>query len=461
MEARAYYRQHKKLIALVVIGLVAVVTVAMVRRARSGEPKYLTAKVERGDITAVVQATGTINPITTIPVGSFVSGTVKYIFADFNTRVRAGQVLAQLDPAIYEAQVIQARGNLLNAQANVKNLEASVVAVEAAIQTSEANVARLRAAVDYTKVNASRVSNLYKQGILAQDQFDLTNSNLEQTEAQLRAGQAQLNQTRAQLDQTRAQLEQGRAQVETMTGLLKQAETNLRYTTIVSPIDGTIVARNITVGQSVAASLQAPVLFSIAQDLTRMQVFAKTDESDTGSVKIGTDATFQVDAFPTDLFHGRISAIRLNAYTVQNVVTYDSVIDFDNPEEKLLPGETAYVTIPTGHASQVLKIPNAALRYTPEVPRQELQQLLTRYKIPSAASSSHLGGWQVVWKLGPAKKLEPVAVKAGITDYSFTELKEGNLQEGDLLVTGEETARAGAQPQGQFPGGPRFGGPRR
>lgn len=461
MAIREFYLQHKKLVGLVVIGLVALVTVSMVMRSRSGEAKYLTAMVQQGDITAVVQATGTINPLTTVPVGSYVSGTVQYIFADFNTRVHAGQVLAQLDPAIYEAQVMQARGNLANAEANVRNLEASVQAMTAAIQTNQANLARLKAAAEYARINARRVADLYKQGILPQDQNDLTQSNLDQAEAQVRAGQAQLNESIAQLNQTRAQREQARAQVTQMTGALKQAETNLRYTTILSPIDGTIVARNVTVGQSVAASLQAPVVFTIAQDLKRMQVYAATDESDTGNIRIGADATFQVDAFPTEVFHGRISAIRLNATIVQNVVTYNTIVDFENPEEKLLPGETAYVTIPTGHASNTSKIPNAALRFTPEMPRQELQKLYARFKIPPAATTSHLGGWQVVWKPGAGKTLEPAAIRVGITDYTFSQLLEGRVKDGDVLITGEELARNTPQPQTQFPGAPRFGGPRR
>ena len=455
-----YYNHHKKLVTLVAVGLVVVVTVGMVMRARSNDPKYLTAAIKRGDITAVVQATGTINPLTTVPVGSYVSGTVKYIFADFNSRVQAGQVLAQLDPAIYEAQVIQARGNLANAEANVKTLQASVEAVKASIESNRANLAKLKAAADYARVNARRIENLAKEGVLSQDQKDLTQSSMEQADAQVRAAEAQIHQSEAQLNQTLAQIEQARAQVEQMTGVVKQAETNLRYTTILSPIDGTIVARNVTVGQSVAASLQAPVVFTIAQDLQRMQVYAKTDESDTGNIKIGTDVTFQVDAFPTDTFHGRVSAIRLNATTVQNVVTYDTIIDFENPREKLLPGETAYVTIPTGHASNALKIPNAALRFTPELPRKDLQALFERYHIPPSAATSHLGSSQVVWKLSAGKKLEPVKVRVGITDYSFTALQEGDLKDGDVLVTGEEMARA-MQPQGQMPGGPRFGGPRR
>jgi HlyD family secretion protein len=460
MALRKYYQDHTKLVNLTAIALAALLTAGMVLRARSGDVKYLTANVKRGDITAVVQATGTINPLTTVPVGSYVSGTVKYVFADFNSRVHAGQVLAQLDPAIYEAQVMEARGNLGNAEANLKNLEASIGANEAAIQTNEANIVRLKAAAAYARSNAQRISNLAEQGVLSKDQQDLTQSNLDQANAQVRAAEATLNQSRAQLEQTKAQVQQAQAVVETNRGALNQAETNLRYTTILSPIDGTIVARNVTVGQSVAAALQAPVVFSIAQDLTRMQVYAATDESDTGNIKIGTDATFQVDAFPTDVFHGQVSAIRLNATMVQNVVTYNTIIDFENPEEKLLPGETAYVTVPTGHVTGAICIPNAALRFTPDMDRKTLQDLYQKYNIPAAAATSHLGGWQVVWKQGPDKKLVPEAVRVGITDYSFTELKEGPLQPNDVLITGEENS-GGQSQDNQFPGGPRFGRPRR
>ena len=347
MAIQEYYLKHKKIVVLGVIALVGLFSVGMMMRARSNDPRYLTATVKRGEITAVVQATGTINPLTTVPVGSYVSGTVQYVFADFNSRVHAGQVLAQLDPAIYEAQLIQARGNLATAEANVNNLRASLGGQEAVIESNQANVARQKAAADYSRINARRIQDLAQQGVLSQDQKDLTVSGLQQADAQVQVAQAQLNQSIAQLNQTKAQLEQTQAQVQTMKGALRQAETNLRYATILSPIDGTIVARNVTVGQSVAASLQAPVVFTIAQDLKRMQVYAATDESDTGNIKIGTEATFQVDAFPTETFRGRVSAIRLNATTVQNVVTYNTIIDFENPEEKLLPGETAYVTVPT------------------------------------------------------------------------------------------------------------------
>ncbi len=458
MVIQDYYKKHKKTVTLAAIAVVVLVTVGMVMKSRSSQAKYLTAAVQQGDITAAVQATGTINPLTTVPVGSYVSGTVKYIFADFNSTVHAGQVLAQLDPAIYQAQVIQAHGNLANAQANVQNLEASIAADLAGIQNNQANITRLKAAADYARVNAARIDNLAKEGVLSADQRDMTSSSEQQADAQVIAAEAQLNQAKAQLEQTRAQLQQAKAQVEVQTGVLKQAETNLAYTTIVSPIDGTVVARNVTVGQSVAASLQAPVVFSIAQDLTRMQVYAATDESDTGNIKIGTEVTFQVDAFPSETFTGRVSVIRLNATTIQNVVTYNTIIDFENPQEKLLPGETAYVTIPIGHASDCIKVPNAALRFTPELPRSKLQELYKEYGISASATGTHPGGWRVVWKLGPRGSLIPVKVRTGITDYSFTQLIDGKLKSGDELVTGQESASAGGT---QSPiGGPRFGGRR-
>lgn len=446
MTVREQFEKHRKLYTYGSICLVLVTCSAFYLRGRSKDPKYVFADVVRHDITSAVQATGTVNPLTTVPVGSYVSGTVQYIFADFNSRVRASQVLAQLDPAVYEAQVITARGNLENAKANLQTLQATVA-------VDEANLARAKADLQYAIANGKRTADLFKEGVVAQDQNDLTQSTLGQKQADVAGAQAQI-------EKDKAQLEQAKAQEIAMDGALRQAETNLRYTTILSPIDGTVVARNITVGQSVAASLQAPNVFTIAQDLKRMQVYAKTDESDTGSIRVGTDVTFQVDAFPGELFHGRVSAIRLNAYTVQNVVTYDTVIDFDNPDEKLFPGETAYVTIPTGHASSAVLIPNAALTFTPDMPRKELQDLCEKNNIPRAAYTSHLGGWQVVWKMGPEKKLIPVAVRVGITDYSFTQLLEGNLKEGEPLVTAQMVQAGSAQ--GSSPlGGPRVAGPRR
>ncbi|HEV2490156.1 MAG TPA: efflux RND transporter periplasmic adaptor subunit [Candidatus Acidoferrales bacterium] len=442
MSLREAYNKHKRLTWAVGLVIVAVLSIGAVIKGRAKDVRYITMPVRRGNITAMVQSTGTINPLTTVPVGSYVSGTVQYIFADFNTRVHAGDVLAQLDPAIYEAQVTTARGNLANAIANVNNLEATIIA-------DQANVDKLKANSDYAKVNARRVADLTQQGVLSHDQNDQTQSNYVAAEASVAQAEAQVN-------QAKAQLAQAQAQVQSAQGQLKMAQTNLNYTTIVSPVDGTVVARNITVGQSVAASLQAPNVFTIAQDLTRMQLYAATDESDTGQIHVGQPATFQVDAYPAETFHGRVSAIRLNAFTVQNVVTYDTIIDFENPDEKLLPGETAYITIPTGHARDVLIVPNIALTFTPQLTPVQLRDLYKKYNIPTQATVSHMGGLQVVWKLDENKQLIPVAIKTGLTDYTSTEALEGGLKEGDVLVTGEMVTGGTTGPRSPF-GGPGRG----
>lgn len=439
MAAKEWYQQHKRLSWLLIVAVVVLITIGAVMKNRAPAVKYITMPVKRGSLTAMVQATGTINPVTTVPVGSFVSGTVQYIFADFNTKVHAGDVLAQLDPTIYEAQVMTARGNLANAQANVQNIQASIIA-------DQANVEKLKANAKYAEVNAKRIGDLAQQGIISNDQNDQTQSNFA-------AANASVVQAEAQVNQTKAQLAQAEAQVESARGNLKMAETNLSYTTILSPVDGTVVNRNVTVGQSVAAAYQAPQVFTIAQDLTRMQVYAATDESDTGQIHVGQEATFQVDAYPSESFHGRVSAIRLNAFTVQNVVTYDTIIDFDNPEGKLLPGETAYVSIPTGHAKNAVLVPNIALTFTPQMPAPQLQALYKKNNIPHQATVSHVGGEQVVWTLDADKKPMPIAIKTGLTDYTSTEVLEGNLKEGQIVLTGEQVQGG---PRGNSP----FGGPR-
>jgi HlyD family secretion protein len=444
MPLKDSYQKHKKIYLIGAGCLILILGYWYYAKSKAAEPKYTTATIHRGDITSAVQATGTINALTTVSVGSYVSGTVLYIFADFNTRVKSGQVLAQLDPAIYEAQVTQARGNLENAQANLVTLAANV-------QVDQANLAKSQANASYQEATAKRSQDLFASGVVSADSNDLTQSTLGQAVADVKSVEAAVT-------QAKATLAQARSQVTAMEGALKAAETNLKYTTIVSPIDGTVVARNIDVGQSVAATLQAPNVFTVAQDLTRMQVYAATDESDTGNIKVATPVTFAVDAFPTELFHGRVSTVRLNPTTVQNVVTYNTVIDFSNPDEKLLPGETAYVTIPTGHASNAIEIPNPALTFKPATLKQQLPQIYKQYNISREASTTHLGGWQVVWKLGPNKDLIPVAVQCGITDYNNTQLVQGNLNEGDVLVIAQQTQGAttttGARPPGFGGGGP-------
>lgn len=456
MAAKQYIQEHKKVVTAAVIIVAAIVTVGFVVRSRSAGVQYFTAKATKGNITAVVQATGTINSLTTVPVGSAVSGIVKYVFADYNTHVEAGQVLAQLDPTTFQASVMQAQGNLANAQATVANLKASVSAQQAAIESNKANLTRLQATLVYQQVNTKRNLDLAGQGIVSSDQKDLAVSSLDQDEAQVHAQEAAVQQSIAQLSQTRAQVEAAEAQVKEMQGALDLANKNLHDATIISPITGVIVARNVDVGEAVAAAFQAPNLFTIAQDLTHMQVDTSTDESDTGNIKIGAEATFQVDAFPTLNFRGQVSAIRLNATTVQNVVTYDTVINFANPEEKLLPGETAYVTIPTGFARGVLRVPNAALRFKPQMAPADLQKLYSRYHVPASAVRAHLGGQQIVWKLLPGQQLVPVAAEIGITDNTNTQVLSGDLAAGDVLVTGELTGQGQTFTQGR----PRFGGRR-
>ncbi|HVA72586.1 MAG TPA: efflux RND transporter periplasmic adaptor subunit [Candidatus Limnocylindrales bacterium] len=439
MSVRESYQKHKRLTWLIVIIVAAILTIGAVMKSRATSIHYITMPVKRGSITAMVQSTGTINPLTTVPVGSFVSGTVQYIFADFNTKVHAGDVLAQLDPTFYDAQVTTARGNLANAVANVQNLQANIIA-------DQANVAKLQANAEYARVNAKRIADLTQQGVISRDQNDQTQSNFV-------AATASVTQAEAQVNQAKAQLAQARAQVESAQGNLKMAETNLLYTTIVSPVDGTVIARNVTVGQSVAASLQAPNVFTIAQDLTRMQVYAATDESDTGQIHVGQLATFQVDAYPAQTFQGRVSAVRLDAFTVQNVVTYNTIIDFENPEGKLLPGETAYVTIPTGEAKNVLLVPNIALTFTPQLSGPQIQALYKKYNIPRQATVSHVGGWQLVWKLDVNQQPIPVAIKTGLTDYTSTDVVEGSLKQGDQVITGEQVTGGSGATRSPF-GGP-------
>ena len=444
MALRESYQRHKKGYTIGIVCLVVLVVAWRYQATRSADPKYTSSPVRRGDITSAVSATGTINPLTTVPVGSYVSGTVQYIFADYNTRVHNGQVLAQLDPAIYEAQVTQARGALENAKANLTTLEAN-------IQVDEANLAKSQANVRYQVATAKRSQDLFQSGVVSADSNDLAQSTLGQA-------QADVNAQAAALEQAKATLAQAKSQVVSAQGALDSAQTSLKYTTILSPIDGIVVARNIDVGQSVAATLQAPNVFTVAQDLTRMQVYAATDESDTGNIRVGIPVTFQVDAFPTELFHGRVSTVRLNPTTVQNVVTYNTIIDFNNPDEKLLPGETAYVTIPTGHATDTLQIPNPALTFKPDISRPQLQELYKQHNISREASTTHLGGWQVVWKLDPNKQLVPLAVKCGITDFNNTQLIQGDLREGDTLVVAEQSkgiSGANQRPPGFGPpGGP-------
>ena len=309
---------------------------------RDTQAQHFTAKVERSDIHDVVEATGTINSVITVQVGSQVSGSIAKLNADFNSRVHKGDIIALIDPALF-------KGALLQATADLKNSEANRAA-------ARANLEKAKSALVQTKADYDRAVGLTKDGVMSKQQLDLAQSNYEAAKASVDAAEANITQAEAQISLKEA--------------AVTVAQTNLDYTVIRSPIDGTVVARNVDVGQTVAASLQAPTIFTIAQDLTKMWVYAKTDESDVDNIKVGKTVTFKVDALPKQTFQGVVSQIRMNPTTVQSVVTYDTIIEFANPELKLFPGMTAYVTIPVATAENVLKLPNTALRYKPPMARR-------------------------------------------------------------------------------------------
>jgi HlyD family secretion protein len=399
---------------------------------RNPQPQHFSTKVERGEISDVVEATGTINSVITVQVGSQVSGTITKLNADFNSRVHKGDVVALIDPALFQGALLQAAADLENAKANV--------------EAARANLEKAKAALVQTKADYDRAVGLTKQGVMSQQQLDLAKSNYDAANASVGAAAANITQAEAQVNQKKA--------------AVTVAQTNLDYTVIRSPINGTVVARNVDIGQTVAASLQAPTIFTIAQDLTKMWVYAKTDESDVDNIKVGKAVTFKVDALPKETFHGVVSQVRMNPTTVQSVVTYDTIIEFANPDLKLFPGMTAYVTIPVASVQNVLKLPNTALRYKPPVAADEILALYKQYGIdegqrqeagdpigarPGAlASASTLNpprapkaDTAVVWRLHPDNRMEPVKVSLGITDHAYTEVSavlKGELKQGDDVI---------------------------
>jgi HlyD family secretion protein len=398
---------------------------------RPAHMQHFTAVVERGNIDDVVEATGTINAVITVQVGSQVSGTIAKLNVDFNSHVRKGDIVALIDPALFKGALLQADADLGNARAN--------------LLAARANADKARANLVQTKADYDRNVNLFRERIASQQQLD--------------TAKAAFDSANASVEAANANIVQAEAVVRQKTAAVAVAQTNVDYTVIRSPIDGTVVARNVDVGQTVAASLQAPTIFTIAQDLTKMWVYAKTDESDVGNIRIGAPVTFKVDAFPKDTFHGVVNQVRMNATMVQSVVTYDTIIEFANPEQKLFPGMTAYVTIPVATARDVLKMPNTALRYKPPLPVEEIaalyrqQGITVSEEVAPADAAVHVSQdgstaappvphsarseTAVVWRLGPDNSLEPAQIVLGITDHAFTEVRSvvrGNVREGDAMV---------------------------
>jgi HlyD family secretion protein len=351
-------------------------------RDKAAEPQYRTATVDRGDISAQVSANGTLNPVVLVNVGTQVSGTVRRIEADFNQQVKAGQVLAELDPALFQAALAQSSANLANAQAQLKLAEAS----------------------------AARMQALFEQEFVS----------------------------RQELDQAQAAREQATAQVRLARAQVTRDQTNLGFTVIRSPVDGTVINRQVDVGQTVAASFQTPTLFQIGKDLTQMQIDSTVSEADIGQIRVGQPVKFLVDAFPDADYSGEVRQVRLNAKTEQNVVTYNVVVDVANPDLALMPGMTANLRVLVETRRDVLRVPTAALRFRPQA-----DAAAERGSTPRGAAVHVLGG---------DGKPVRVAVKTGISDKAWTEIVSGELKPGAPVIVADLRVKKdnGSMPRGRL-----------
>jgi len=490
----------------------------------SSAAQYLTAKVERGNLRNTVTATGTLQAVTTVQVGSQASGTISALYADYNSVVKKGQVVAQLDPAVSKAQVEQAKANLQQAQASlqqakagvansragVSDAQARVQAASSTAQNNQAGVAAAQANLAVLKAQQDDALSLLKQqealvkgGVIAQRDLETAQTAYRTAQARYEQGVAQLNQaqlsqqssagsgiaqsqaqvqqSQAQVGQSQAQVQAAEAQVQQAVAALQLAEVNLAHTTIASPIDGVVVSRDVSVGQTVAASLSAPTLFTIANDLTKMQVIANIDQADIGLVENAKSVKFTVDAFPGKDFDGQIAQMRLNPQNVQNVVTYNVVIDVDNPEQKLKPGMTANLTVTIDERNNVLKVPNAALRFTPQDTSarsgsgsgngQGRRQQNANGATDTAKSGNGsdvqfaratdpvlAGQTRAVWVMGQDGTPQRRRIKIGLTDGAATEVVEGNLVEGEMVITGQTLSSSAAKSNSNQTAAPGFGG---
>ena len=427
-----------------------------------GGVAYRTAQVETGTVADAVSATGTPNAVVTVQVGSQVSGNILELDADFNSKVIKNQVVARIDPQEFQARVDQARATVNaalasvgNAQAQLEKNRADVASAQAAVANSKAAAVKAQSAANDAKSKLDRRLQLVSSGIIskedgetAQTTYDQNAAAFESASAQTVAAQDGVSSAEAQVKVDQALITSAQAQVKEDQAALEQAQADLDHTYIRTPVTGVVVARNIDVGQTVAASLQAPTLFQIAEDLTKMQVDTNVSEADVGRVRVGMPATFSVDAYPGRVFHGTVTSIREAPINVQNVITYDAVIGVSNGDLALFPGMTANVKILVERHDDVLKIPNAALRYRPA-------------DAPSGNRRKAASAQQTVYVLDSSGHLQPVAVTLGITDGTYTEVVSGGLKPGDKVVVASLSNKpAGATAAGSpFSGGGR-GGPR-
>ena len=428
------------MLALAVIALAAVAIGLFIYFSSRQVTVYTTAVIDRGDIEAAITATGSCNAVVTVQVGSQVSGNIIALYADFNTKVKKNQLVALIDPALFQAAVDQAKANLeaskaavVTAQATLAKSRSDLAAAQANVAAQRANVIKAQSAVDLAKVELDRRNILVAQGATSQEDADSAKAAYDQAVASVNAVQAALEAAQASAESADQAVEVAQNQVSQSMAMQKQnaaalasAQLNLDHTRITAPVDGTVVSRNMDVGQTVAASFQAPTIFLIAQDLTKMQVDTNVDESDVGPIRVGQQANFTVDAYPGTIFPGRVAQIREAPINVQNVITYDVVIAVANPDLKLFPGMTANVKILDRARDECLRLPVAALRFRPAAAQ------------PARAK----GGAQTVYVLDRGAP-KPVAVKLGLSDGNYLEVISG-LAQGQRVVTGSPSKPAPA-----------------
>ena len=433
--------------------------------------QYRTVPVEKGDIAVTISATGNPNAVVTVQVGSQVSGNIMALYADFNSKVTKDQLIARIDPASFQARVDQAQANVdaaragvINAQANVQKALASVQSANAGLANAKAGVLKAKVASDDSRIKRDRRVELANQGILSREDRDTAEATYqsalaenEAAQAQQRAAEDNVKTAQAEVEVSRTQLSSSQAQVKQAMAALEQAQIDLNHTYIKAPVDGVVVSRQVDVGQTVAASLSAPTLFQIAQDLTKMQVDTNVSEADVGRVRVGQPATFTVDAYPNTVFKGVVTSVRQAPINVQNVITYDVVVGVSNADLKLFPGMTANVKILVDKREDVLKVPNAALRFHPadaDAPRAEGKR--------SGGFGGRKGGApaQSVYVLDENGKPKRVAVTTGASDGSLTEITSGSLQPGDRVIVAA-FGKNQERPAGGFgsQGGPGRRGP--
>lgn len=378
----------KKRYIIILIAIIMVLLIG-IKAISKNHVEYETAPIERRTITQVVEASGTINPVNTVSVGSTVSGLISAIYVDFNSKVEKGQLLAEIDPRTFQATVDQNAANMASAQADLVNKQA---------------------AFEMSSKTLKRYKNLYAKSFIPK-------SELDQAEADYKANLASVNSARAKINQTRAQYD--------------QSLVNLNYTKITAPVSGMIISREIDLGQPVAASFQAPQLFTIAQDLEKMQIEVNVSEADIGNVKEGQDVTYTLDGYPNSEFYGKVTQVRISPTTVSNVVTYSVIVTVDNKDLKLKPGMTANVSIITAKNEDVLTVPNIALKFTPKTDG-------TKYKT------------QGLW-VKDGLKLARVDIKTGASDDSFTEVIGDNIHEGEKILVGIKGGKGKKQQQAMRP----------